>query len=602
LQEEKLMSKKPRIAASGILPVLFSGLLLVFLASCGEGPTKLNVKESNQPPETVITAKTLSKTALETDTTGAFTNLTDFAFTVEYTGSDQDGTVDSFSVRVDGGAWTAFSEKRTFSGTIQLTSQTDVRKVEVRAKDNEGGIDPTPAEASLSLQEITANKAPTTAFVSGPANGATTGRGVKFGISATDEDGTVAKFFYSLDGGAEVEMAADSEGKGTIEFSTALGNLLEKGTHSVSVYSQDNLGANDPTPATVSFFVTTGFKPILTQTGGPPPGGGWFTGANIPFAWNVSTDHYSGVIDHFEFSIDDPANFSSTTDQGVSLDPQTAGAHIFRLKAIDTEGNESEVLEVDFDVAAFEPTEGILLLDNVSFTPGGGPYNSEPEMDQMILDGFFKNFTKVSVWDVDRLSGSRRFPGAINDKARPGPADLAKYSSIVIMTDGGASAAIDPRQDAALYAAYFQAGGNLMVTGYNAVGFGQVLKDVLGTPTVFNGFGSNLMSLEGFQEASSRNSDAYAFLTGNDVVPVIPGITNRSWEITTSVSGKSFRVLFGNVFEGGSFGGFRIATETQGEKGNWGLWLGVSLFYLDQTSTGIVKFGDFVLGTRFGEM
>ncbi|MFQ5630133.1 MAG: hypothetical protein ACE5I1_15300, partial [bacterium] len=61
-------------------------------------------------------------------------------------------------------------------------------------------------------------------------------------------------------------------------------------------------------------------------------------------------------------------------------------------------------------------------------------------------------------------------------------------------------------------------------------------------------------------------------------------------------------VLFGNVFEGGSFGGFRIATETQGEKGNWGLWLGVSLFYLDQTSTGIVKLGDFILGTRFGEM
>ena len=204
----------------------------------------------------------------------------------------------------------------------------------------------------------------------------------------------------------------------------------------------------------------------------------------------------------------------------------------------------------------------------------------------------------MSVWDVDRLSGSRRFPGAINDKALPGPADLAKYSSVVVMTDGVYIVDnISP-----LLAAYFQAGGNLMICGYRTVDFHQVLKDVMGTPTVFNGFGTNLMNIEGFQEAGGNNSDAYKFITGADVVPVIPGITNRSWEITTNVRPRSFRILFGNTFPDGAFSGFRIATEVQGEKGNWGIWLGVSLFYLDQKSSGIVKLGDFILGNRFGEM
>jgi hypothetical protein len=359
----------------------------------------------------------------------------------------------------------------------------------------------------------------------------------------------------------------------------------------------DNLGVSDETPDSRSFFVSGGFKPVLAQTDGPPPGGGWFTGANIPFQWQATTSHYFGVVDHFEWSLDDPANFVSIAEARTTLQPQPAGSHTFRVRAVDTAGNLSDVLEVGFDVAQFAPTEGILFIDNVSFVPGGSPYADEPDVDQQILDGFFKNFSKVSVWDVDRLSGSDRFPGAINTEALPGPSDLARFSSVVIMTDGGYT--IDDISP--LLAAYFQAGGNLMVCGYQTVDFGQVLKDVLGTPTVFNGFGTDFQSLEGFQTASGNNSDAYKFITGPDVVPVVPGVAARSWEITTNVPGESFRVLFANVGPDGAFGGFRIATEIQGDKGNWGLWLGVSLFYLDQSSTGIVKLGDFILGNRFGE-
>ena len=579
------------------LPLLFIWMFL-FQWSCGDGPTKYNVEGQNSPPETNITSKTLSKVDLETDSLGAVLNYGEFSFTIEYSGTDLDGTVDSFMVRIDDGPWPEdWSSKTFYSGTADFASDDDVHQVEVKSKDNEGLEDPTPAVAKLSLAEIKANKLPTTAFVSGPTDGATTGRAAMFEVNGKDEGGKVIRFIYSVDGGDEVSVATVDEGKAIIEFSLTKGNLFSLGNHSISCRSVDNLGGEDPTPSTRSFFVSSGFKPILTQTGGPPPGGGWFTGANIPFDWDATTSYYSGVIDHHEYSVDDPSNFTSISESKIALAPKNAGPHTFRVRAVDTEGNISETLEVQFDVALFAPTEGILFIDNVSFTPGGGPYTSEPEMDQMILAGFFKNFTKVSVWDVDHLSGSKRFPGAINSASLPGPADLARFSSVVVVSDGGYT--ID--NVSALLAAYFQAGGNLMITGYASKDFGQVLKDVMGTPSIYNGYGTNLQSLEGFQAASGRNSDAYSFISGTDVVPVIPGITNRSWEITTNTS-QSKRILFANVFEGGSFGGYRIATEIQGEKGNWGIWIGVSLFYLDQTSSGIVKLGDFILGNRFGEI
>jgi hypothetical protein len=579
----------------GILLPLLLCFTLIAWWGCGEGPTKSDVKPENKYPETKITSKTLTKVELETDTLGAVINFGEFAFTVEYTGTDLDGTVDSFAVSLDRGPWTAWTNKKSYSGTFDFSSADDEHTVEVKSKDNEGLEDPTPAYTALTVSEAKANSLPTTAFVSGPTEGSTTGRAVKFQISGSDEDGEVVNFIYSIDGGDELTLEADAEGKAEIEFSNALGNILALGNHTISVRSVDNLGGEDLTPATVSFFVGQGFQPILSQTDGPPPGGGWFTGANIPFAWSSTTSHYFGVIDHYEYSVDDPVNFLTTTSAGVSLDPLEAGGHVFRLKGIDTGGNASDILEVSFNVALFAPTEGILFIDNVSFTMG--PYSSEPEMDQMILDGFFQNFTNVSVWDVDRLSGGNRFPDAINATSLPGPEDLARFSSVVIMTDGGYT--IDDVSP--LLAAYFQAGGNLMVTGYLTADFGQVLKDVMGTPDIFNGYGTNFLSLEGFQTAEGNNSDAYAFITGDDVVPVVPGESSRSWEITTNVTPNSYRVMFANVGPGGAYGGYRIATEVQGEKGNWGLWIGVSLCYLDQTSTGIVKLGDFVLGDRFGE-
>ncbi|MGH7597872.1 MAG: hypothetical protein ACREOI_16105, partial [bacterium] len=586
----------------GFLLLLLLSPILLFLWSCGKGPTKVDAKKANQPPETYVSSMSLTKTPAVTNAGGAVINLTEFVYSVDYTGVDADGKVDSFAVRVDSGPWSAWTDKRKTADTLDFASLDAAHTIEIKALDNEGAEDPSPAKATLSLALIAANKPPTTAITSGPPDGTTSGRGVRFDVSGADADGKVASFVYSLDGGSEKNVAADANGKAIIEFSSALGNLLSTGNHSVAVTSIDNLGARDQTPATSSFFVGSGFKPImaLTSTVGPPTAAGaWFTGTNIPFAWTVSTAYYFGVIARFEYSVDDPVNFTSITSPQVSLPPQPAGSHTFRVRAVDTGENVSDVLTVNFTVTEFAPANGILFIDNVDSNPSTTAYAGEPDMDQKILNGFFKNFTRVSVWDVDRLTGSQRFPGAVNTRALPGPADLAKYSSVVIMTDSIHTT----NSISGLLAAYFRAGGNIMITGYRTQNFGQVLKDamvaVLSATAPLRG--TRFKSLEGFPAAAGENSNAYAFISGADIVPVIPGAAARDWERLGNTRPGSLRILFANVDAGGTSGGDRIAVEAQGTKGNWGVWLGMSLFYLDQASTGIVKLGDFILGNRFKE-
>jgi len=209
----------------------------------------------------------------------------------------------------------------------------------------------------------------------------------------------------------------------------------------------------------------------------------------------------------------------------------------------------------------------------------------------------------VDVWDSDNLSGGNRFSGAINSINIPGPADLAQYSSVVIMTDGGAGAGIGPWEAAPLFAAYFQAGGNILTTGYRISAFnGSPLISATGLSSISGSRGADFQSLEGFATASSRNSDAYSFISGADVVPIVPGVSARDWERPNNTTGAAFRILFSNVGASGSRQGQRIAAEFQGAGGSWSAWIGVSMFYLDQTSTGIVKLGDFILGDRFGEV
>ncbi|MFQ5603907.1 MAG: hypothetical protein ACE5HS_11625 [bacterium] len=437
------------------LKITFFLILLALIWNCGEGPTQVDVQGINDPPDTIITKKSLVKVELETDTTGAVLNLNTFTYTVEFTGLDLDGKVDSFQVKINDGGWSPFSTKTTATGNLEFVSEADQNTVFVRGKDDQGDIDPTPASAVFVPAEFKANAQPSTAIDSGPANGQNTGPGVTFALAGSDEDGSIVEFRYSVDGGAETTVAADANGKATVEFKLSAGTQLSDGNHVFSAVAVDNLGAADPSPETRSFLVSSGFTPVLSQTGGPGDGGAWFTGVGVPFSWQTTTSHYAGAIDHFEYSLNDPVNFTNTIATSVDIAPQPEGTHTFRLRAIDTGGGISNLIVVNFDVATPSLDQGILVVNTTDPPTYGSQIN-----DHIAMKSSWGNHS-VAFWDAygtlkpatvrETLDGQGAVPAGI----------LGKYSTVVFIGNDFAGGAAFYQDTPVL--PYLLAGGNVLL-------------------------------------------------------------------------------------------------------------------------------------------
>ncbi|RMF59430.1 MAG: hypothetical protein D6743_16350, partial [Calditrichaeota bacterium] len=458
------------------LMVLSLFLLLLFVWTCGKGPTQPG--KTNDPPDTMITQKALKKVPLGTDSTGAVTNLNLFVYTIEYTGVDLDGRVDSFQVRINDGPWSAFTTKTISSDTLEFDSQNSLNTVSVRAKDDRGAVDPTPATAEFRLTEIQANTRPNTAFEVGPPDGATTSPGVQFVVTGADPDGQVVQFRYSLDGGDEMTIPADDQGKAVIEFSQMKGNLLPLGNHTISVQAIDNLGAADDSPETRSFFVQTGFGPIIRFQAGPADGGGWFSNVDVAFAFSVELSHYNGTLFGFSWSFDDSsaAGFSPFSTDGFATiegSKVTAGDHFFILRAKDIAGNLAQKT-IRFAAAAASLDQGILIIDDCNF--------SENETLEAIFAASGHPVARYWDFDGDPANGHPK-----DDLSIWTPGELGKYSSVVIFTDNSPTAWANE----ILLGAYVKAGGNLWLTSYNWSGFSSgFLSEICGIVAVFNDFES----------------------------------------------------------------------------------------------------------------
>jgi hypothetical protein len=472
------MFSEHRLAGWRLPPVVLLLGGIVLLWSCGEGPTKFDVKKTNEPPDTFITLKQLSKVPLETDTTGALLHVNEFQFTVNYSGVDLDGKVDSFAVKVDDGPWSAWTDKRSVTGVVEFTSTNDKHVISVKSMDNEGAEDPTPATAELTLAEIAANKPPSTAIESGPANGATTASGVTFVVTGKDPDGTVTKILYSVDGGTETEVPVDSEGRARIEFSERLGNLLSPGNHVVAARAVDNLGAVDETPDSRSFFVSSGFQPIIRFQAGPSDGGGWFSSVDVVFSFDAVLDHYFGDLEGFSWAFDDSSESAFTPftpDRTAAIEGSrvTDGDHFFVLRAKDTSGNVSQEV-IRFTAAKATLDQGIIIIDDSNF--------SENETLEEIFAAAGYPVSRYWDFDGDADNGHPK-----DDLSIWTPGVLGQYSSVVIFTDNSPTSA----SYTILLGAYVKAGGNLWLTSYNWSAFDRgFLSEICGIRSVFNNFDS----------------------------------------------------------------------------------------------------------------
>jgi VCBS repeat-containing protein len=250
------------------------------------------------------------------DTTPPDTSLTstppdpddDNTPTFYFSGSDSRSGVDSFQCRVDGDGWSACSSPHTTA-----TLGDGVHTFDVRAVDNAGNMDPSPASRTWQIDTVP----PDTALTSTPPdpdNDSTP----TFTFEGSDAGGSgVDSFLCQMDGTAWSGCSSPYTTPG-----------LSEGIHTIAVRSVDKAGNSDPTPVSYTWKIDTS-PPDTNITSAPP-------------------DPDSNKTPTFSFASDDgAASFECRVDVGswsTCVSPHTAptladGNHTFAVRAVDSAGN-----------------------------------------------------------------------------------------------------------------------------------------------------------------------------------------------------------------------------------------------------------------------
>ncbi|HXS34334.1 MAG TPA: cutinase family protein [Solirubrobacterales bacterium] len=210
----------------------------------------------------------------------------------------------SLECNLDAAGWQPCTSPKTYDSLADGS-----HAVEVRSKDLAGNVDPTPAQASWTVDTTP----PQTTIGSSPAS-PTNNPQVSVSFSSSESGST---FECNLDVGGWQACA-----------SPKTYNSLTDGPHSIEVRAKDAAGNTDPTPAQASWTVDTA-PPQTTKSSGPE--------GSIP----------TGPIS-FQFSSgDSSASFLCSLD-GASANPCTSpyqlsdpdpGPHTLVVKAVDIAGN-----------------------------------------------------------------------------------------------------------------------------------------------------------------------------------------------------------------------------------------------------------------------
>ena len=202
--------------------------------STGTSPAVSNVPFTGQvytidhaPPDTSITSQPTNPTNSGNASLG-------------YTGTDGSGTgIASYECKLDGAAFAACAANpQTYSGLADGS-----HTFQVRAIDNVGNVDPTPAVYTW----VVDTAPPDTSITSQPSD-PTNSSNASLGYSGTDGSGTgIAGYDCKLDGAAFAACAANPQTY----------SALADGSHTFQVRAIDNVGNVDPTPASYTWVVDT---------------------------------------------------------------------------------------------------------------------------------------------------------------------------------------------------------------------------------------------------------------------------------------------------------------------------------------------------------
>ncbi len=224
--------------------LLFVILGVSILAGCGKKDT--GSIDPNIPPETVLSS---SPDAGDTVSYRVYMN---------WFGWDPDGEVTHYLVMWDSLDWiSTVCMESTFCVSAQVDTVDSLHMYgyhtfSVKAVDNDGEADPTPATISFSAFNVL----PETEIIEGPAG--ITGSFVDIEWLGSDSDGEIRGYGYVLFERIDFEWVevASEDSLGADETVAGFGPLA--GTHRFEVWACDDQWASDPTPAALEFTCCSG--------------------------------------------------------------------------------------------------------------------------------------------------------------------------------------------------------------------------------------------------------------------------------------------------------------------------------------------------------
>jgi hypothetical protein len=465
------MKPIPRLSFTIALPAL---VLIAFLTGCGkENPAP---SAHNLPPDT-----TLDLLTDRADTTSLKVHL-------RWSGTDPDGEVVCFETRWDTLGWIraarsesvfVLSERDSLGSSVGPGRHTFV----VRAIDDRGAEDPSPASVSFTAR----NLLPETEIVSGPVG--VSCPVVRFEWRGWDYDGIVVGYGWRLWEWSDDEWfeVASAESVGADEVTAVFGPIA--GLHRFEVWSIDDSGDVDPTPAAAQFtanpelagsrlVVRTNVFGDLVYRGAVWPAEfdepiAIFEREHLAFDWQATIDDCGGDLVGYSVAYDDTSDWCddfSLQETHFEVTP-TVGEHAVYVAAADDLGMLTRG-KLAFEVVEAGMSDNVLIVDDYDWLESNLLWGSDAERD-----AFYEHLTAecgrpVLQWDVGEHVGS-------GGPEPPDVATLAGASTVIWYYDHegtGLSNMFDPF--GARYvplAGYARAGGNLIMAGYK--GLSQILDE-----------------------------------------------------------------------------------------------------------------------------
>jgi hypothetical protein len=460
--------------------VRHSRLSIAFLTLCaalalsGCGDKGAGGVDPNLPPET-----TLAFAPDEGDTVVYRVRLNWF-------GWDPDGEVTHYLARWDSLDW--FSTVSTDSVFVVETepdrpdSSHSYRPhtFEVKAVDNDGAEDPTPASVTFTAM----NAHPDTEILSGPSGAV--GAFAEFEWAGSDPDGQVAGYGYrlSIRDGYDWIVVASADSLGADE-NVELFGPLDYGRHRFEVWAIDDRGAADPSPAADEFTVASEWPALRIRTNhlgtftytGPSWESGPFdhqpvevlAGEQLVFDWYALPDivgyrhAYDDTTVWPEWSIDD-------THLEVLADP---GLHTLYVCAEDLLGRVVRGW-IRLDVHEASLDDYILVVDDYDLREEHPEWGTDADRSAF-YDLLVASFGNRVEWE----------PSQHTDSGGPLPPDVATLSgasTVVWYADGQETTFRrlfgDIFHSPPTYnplAGYMRIGGNLVLCGF------ETLQEILGS-------------------------------------------------------------------------------------------------------------------------